>query len=152
MDEELGDRNDEQGAGEEGNDDGRRDVRAILEAAEKRRAEEAAVAEAAQAARPRRHRDGPRDETSPASGWVENVDLYGDNDGSKTREDQDRRVPIYTRQVGVRLSGAQHAELSAAADLYGVAPGTMARILVRRGARAVLDHHRRYDLEQDMVD
>lgn len=50
------------------------------------------------------------------------------------------------------MSGAQHAELSAAADLYGVAPGTMARILVRRGARAVLDHHRRYDLEQDMVD
>jgi hypothetical protein len=33
-----------------------------------------------------------------------------------------------------------------------VATSTMARILVRRGARAVLEHHRRYDLEQGGLD
>ncbi len=128
------------------------DLAAMMAAAEVRRTERAAAAEAAQEARPRRHRDRPRRETEPASGWIEDVDLYGDRHDSDTLEDQDRRAPIYTRQVCVRLSGSQHSELSAAAGLYGVAPGTMARILVRRGARAVLDHHRRYDLEQDRDD
>lgn len=105
-----------------------------------------------QEGRPRRHGDVPKAEMDPASGWIEDLDLYGDHDGPETREDQDRRVRMLTRQVGVRLSGSQYAELEGAASLYGVAPGTMARILVRRGARAVLDHHRRYDLEQDMRD
>lgn len=140
------------GGGASVSDDDGFDLRAMLAAAEAKRAEAAAAAEAAQEARPRRHRDRPRQETEPASGWIEAADLYGDRDGVETREDQDRRVRTYTRQVCVRLSGLQHADLSAAAELYGVAPGTMARILVRRGARAVLDHHRRYDLEQDSAD
>ncbi len=124
----------------------------MMAEAEKLAAEKKAAAEAAQDARPRRHRDASKEQTDPASGWLESSDLYEDRDRLETREDQDRRQPTYTRQVCVRLSAGQHGELSAAADLYGVAPGTMARILVRRGARAVLEHHRRYDLEQDMPD
>ena len=77
------------------------------------------------------------------------MDLYADDhDRPETKEDQDRRTRTYTRQVCVRLSSEQFGELETAADLYGVAPGTMARILVRRGSRSVLDHRRRYDLEQ----
>ena len=113
----------------------------------------AAAAEAKQAeqeARPRRHRDSEKKEMDPASGWIEDVDLI--RDLSDPMEDQDRRVRSLTRQVGIRLSGSQYAELEGAAGLYGVAPGTMARILVRRGARAVIHHHRRYDLEQDVPD
>ncbi len=126
-------------------DDGPADLRAMLAAAaEAKRAE--------QEARPRRHRDIPKEEMDPASGWIEDVDLFTYLDGPETREDQDRKVKQLTRQVGIRLSGPQYAELEGAASLYGVAQGTMARILVRRGARAVLDHHRRYDLEQDMPD
>lgn len=137
---------------EEPGEDAAPDLGEMLGAAEARRAERAAAEQAAQDARPRRHREEPRRDTEPASGWVEDADLYGEGDGTEIREDQDRRLPTYTRQVGVKLSASQHGELSAAADLYGVAPGTMARILVRRGARAVLDHHRRYDLEQDHRD
>ncbi len=102
---------------------------------------------------PRRRPDAEAGEIDPASGWIEDVDFYSDErDRPEVKEDQDRRVVTFTRQVCVRLSAAQHAELTDAAGLYGVAPGTMARILVRRGARAVLDHHRRYDLEQDLLD
>ena len=70
----------------------------------------------------------------------------------ETLEDQDRRRRTYTRQVGIRLSHGQFQELSHAADLYGVAPGTMARMLVRRGARAVLEARHLYDLKQGGVD
>jgi hypothetical protein len=47
-----------------------------------------------------------------------------------------------------RRDPEQYGELSRAAEIYGVAPGTMGRILVRRGARAVMDTYRRYDLPQ----
>jgi hypothetical protein len=99
----------------------------------------------------RRHRrpEGVADPTAPASGWIEDEDLYGDHrDRPEISEDRDRRRRVFTRQVCVRLSFGQFGELDEAAEIYGVARSTMARILVRRGARAVVEHHRRYDLEQ----
>lgn len=122
------------------------DLRAILaEAAERRRQDEGN--------RPRRHSDGADGELVPASGWLEDGDFVTDHrDPVETREDQDRRRRTYSRQVCVRLSPGQWSELEHAADLYGVPPSTMSRILIRRGARAVLEHHRRYDLEQGGLD
>ena len=108
--------------------------------------------EAAEAARPRKH---PRHEGwdgDPASGWLE-YDAFEIEEGvEEVREDQDRRLPTYTRQVCIRLSHAHYDDLEHAADIYGVAPGTMGRMLVRRGARAVLYAHRSYDLEQGIGD
>jgi hypothetical protein len=103
--------------------------------------------------RPRRRAEPKPAQFDPASGWVADEDFVGDErDRPETREDQDRRRLIYSRQVCVRLSPGQFGELGSAANLYGVAPSTMARILLRRGARAILEHHRRYDLEQDGAD
>lgn len=99
-----------------------------------------------------KHPEEPLDETNPKSGWLESADFEDSSSADDGIEDRNRRRRTYTRQVCVRLSAAQHAELSNAADLYGVAPGTMARMLVRRGARAVLDARRRHDLEQGGVD
>jgi hypothetical protein len=103
----------------------------------------------AEARRPRKHRvEGEKPaETDPASGWLEADDFETPLGEGELDEGRDRRQRTYTRQIGIRLSPSQHAELSNAADLYGVAPGTMARMLVRRGARAVLDARRRFDLE-----
>ncbi len=110
--------------------------------------------EAGEASRPRKHPEEPRSEMEPASGWLEARDFIAASPGERleTLEDQDRRRRTYTRQVGIRLSHGQFQELSHAADLYGVAPGTMARMLVRRGARAVLEARHLYDLEQGGVD
>jgi hypothetical protein len=44
-----------------------------------------------------------------------------------------------SRQVGIRLKSFDYELLARAAELYGVAPSTLARMLVRRGARAILD-------------
>lgn len=111
-----------------------------------------AEAESREWQRPRKHPEEPLDETNPKSGWLESADFRDASAADDGIEDRDRRRRTYTRQVCVRLSAAQHAELSNAADLYGVAPGTMARMLVRRGARAVLDARWRYDLEQGGID
>jgi len=48
-----------------------------------------------------------------------------------------RRAPV--RQVGIKLRPADYEALASAAFLYGVRPSTMARLLVNRGARAVLE-------------
>jgi hypothetical protein len=48
-----------------------------------------------------------------------------------------RRQPV--RQVGIKLRPADYEALASAAFLYGVRPTTMARMLVNRGARAVLE-------------
>jgi hypothetical protein len=97
----------------------------------------------------RRRPEGAGDPMAPRSGWIEDEDLYGDQrDLPEAIEDRDRRRRVFSRQVCVRLSFGQFGELEHAAELYGVATSTMARILVRRGARAVLEHYRRYDLEQ----
>ena len=50
-----------------------------------------------------------------------------------------RRAPV--RQVGIKLRPADYAALANAAFLYGVRPSTMARLLVNRGVRAVLEAH-----------
>jgi hypothetical protein len=42
-------------------------------------------------------------------------------------------------QVGIRLTAKDYEMLAEAAKLYGVAPTTMARMLVRRGALAVVE-------------
>ena len=119
----------------------------------------ARLARAAEAAaewrrqRPRRRPEGADDETSPPSGWIEDGDFVSDHrDRPETLEDQDRRRRVYSRQVCIRLSVGQFSDLEHAAELYGVAKGTMARVLVRRGARAVVEHHQRYDLEQGGLD
>jgi hypothetical protein len=39
----------------------------------------------------------------------------------------------------VRLSPAQYQRLASAAELHGVAPTTLARVLINRGAVAVLN-------------
>ena len=43
------------------------------------------------------------------------------------------------RQVGIRLTEKDFGLLATASGMYGVAPSTMARMLVRRGARAVVE-------------
>ena len=43
-----------------------------------------------------------------------------------------------SRQVGIRLSLRSHERLEVAAGSYGVAPGTLARMLVNRGVDAIL--------------
>jgi hypothetical protein len=48
-----------------------------------------------------------------------------------------RRKPV--RQVGIKLRPADYEALASAAFLYGVRPSTMARLLVNRGVRAVLE-------------
>jgi hypothetical protein len=111
-----------------------------------------AAREEREAARHRRP-EGVGDPAAPASGWIEDEDFYGDHrDRPEVSEDRDRRRRVFTRQVCVRLSFGQFSELEQAAEIYGVAHSTMARILVRRGARAVIEHHRRYDLEQGGLD
>ena len=114
-------------------------------------AKAAAEREGKEAARPRKHRlEGEKPwDMDPASGWLEPDDFEAPLADGEIDEGRDRRRRTYTRQVGIRLSHSQYGELNHAADLYGVAPGTMARMLVRRGSRAVLDARRRYDLEQD---
>ena len=109
----------------------------------------------AEAERLRKHRtvlgEAPSD-MDPASGWLVADDFETPVPGDEPDEDRDRRRRTFTRHVGIRLSPDQYGELSRAAELYGVAPGTMARMLVKRGSRAVLDARRRYDLEQGGAD
>jgi hypothetical protein len=54
-----------------------------------------------------------------------------------------RRPKLAYRQVGVKLSWSQYRELQHAAELYGVTPTTLARMMVNRGTRAILESNRR---------
>ena len=56
-----------------------------------------------------------------------------------SRPDRRRSARSRTSQVNVKLTASDHADLKRAAELYGVAPATMAQLLVNRGVRAVLD-------------
>jgi hypothetical protein len=126
-------------------DEGVTDFAALFAAAEKRAA-------AARQRQRRRNGDGYDDRVDPASGWLDAADFDGSRD-PEDLEERDRRLrPAYSRQVCVRLTPSQYDELERAADLYGLAIGTMARMLVRRGARAVLDSYRRYDLQVGETD
>ncbi len=71
----------------------------------------------------------------PPSGWVGEEDFLA--------EGLHLPDPRPDRQVCVRLLGEHYDDLAAAAELYGVSPTTLARMLVRRGAKAVLDSYRR---------
>ncbi|HSJ17031.1 MAG TPA: hypothetical protein VK920_02945 [Solirubrobacterales bacterium] len=51
-----------------------------------------------------------------------------------------RRKPV--RQVGIKLRPDDYDALARAARLYGARPTTLARLLVNRGVRAVLDVER----------
>jgi hypothetical protein len=79
----------------------------------------------------------PRSRMEPSSGWLREIDFVGDG-----RPPPDEPM---VRQVNVRLDRDQYRDLCEAADLYGVAPTTMGRMLLRRGTRAVLDERRRDD-------
>lgn len=46
------------------------------------------------------------------------------------------------RQVGIKLREADYEMLAEAAALYGVAPSTLARMLVRRGTLAIFERER----------
>ena len=78
-----------------------------------------------------------RNRMEPRSGWLREIDFVGD--GQPVPEE-----PM-ERQVNVRLDSSRYRDLCRAADLYGVAPTTMARMLLRRGVLAVLDERRRDD-------
>ena len=47
------------------------------------------------------------------------------------------RGPVTSKQVGVKLIAEDHARLQRAAQLYGLPPSTLARLLVNRGVGAI---------------
>jgi hypothetical protein len=106
----------------------------------------------------------------PSEGWWTN---YGDRSlGEYLRESQEgpvrtwsppkpkRSIPVpeapepgppppqpnrlgRRRQVAARLDGEGYKALVEAARIYGVAPSTMARLLIHRGALAVVEKQKR---------
>jgi hypothetical protein len=46
-----------------------------------------------------------------------------------------------TRQVNVKLRRSEGSDLDRAARIYGLAPSTLARLLVNRGVKAILDEY-----------
>jgi hypothetical protein len=51
------------------------------------------------------------------------------------------RLEHRRRQVNVKLRDAEGAELDEAARIYGLAPSTLARLLVNRGVKAILEEY-----------
>ena len=64
----------------------------------------------------------------------------------ETAQDATPRKPL-SRQVGVRLQPAQWKRLLLVAEWSGVRPTTMARMLINRGARAIIDEELRHRRE-----
>ena len=58
---------------------------------------------------------------------------------------EDRLLPQPRKEwrVTVRMTPDLHAQLIRAAQLYGVPPTTLARMLINRGARAIVEEERR---------
>ena len=75
----------------------------------------------------------------PPGGWMPGDEL-AESDGFP------RLLQPNYRQVGVRLKWPQYGDLEHAARLYGLTPTTLARALINRGARAILDAYRREEL------
>jgi hypothetical protein len=75
----------------------------------------------------------------PAGGWLPGTTLAEE---AQTERQQQRKV----YRVGIRLSWSQHSKLENAAKLYGVAPTTLARMLINRGAEAIVNSYRREEL------
>jgi hypothetical protein len=69
----------------------------------------------------------------PSGGWLSDEVLAQEYELPPARKDY--------KQVGVRLSWEQYGALERAAKIYGVAPTTMARMLIKRGAEAVVESH-----------
>ncbi|MDP9227654.1 MAG: hypothetical protein M3M99_01215 [Actinomycetota bacterium] len=67
--------------------------------------------------------------------------LLAELEGDVSEESRRRAV---SRQVGVRLQQKQWDRLRLVAEWSGVTPTTMARILIGRGAKAVIDEELRY--------
>jgi uncharacterized protein (DUF1778 family) len=59
-----------------------------------------------------------------------------------------KRPERKTQRLGIRLKHSQYSMLKSAAELYGVRPTTMARMLINRGAQAVVRSYLRG--EQDL--
>lgn len=75
----------------------------------------------------------------PPGGWAPGDELAESDDFPASPQ------PTY-RQVGVRLKWPQYQELEHAAQLYGLKPTTLARALINRGTRAILETYRREEL------
>ena len=79
----------------------------------------------------------------PAGGW-----LPGERELDQGQSgDPSEEKPIRKEwRVTVRLRHGQYEQLSVAAELYGVRPTTMARMLINRGANAIVNAYRRDEL------
>lgn len=80
----------------------------------------------------------------PRDGWLPDAalaDVAGNADAV-------RRNPR-DRQVNIRLDYVRYGALVRAGDLYGVAPTTLARVLVNRGVEAVLNAYRAERIDVD---
>jgi hypothetical protein len=61
----------------------------------------------------------------------------------RSREFDAALEPRKEWRVTVRMTPMQYERLGEAARLYGVRPTTLARMLIKRGATAILDEERR---------
>jgi hypothetical protein len=80
---------------------------------------------------------GGADYGDNADDWMPDVEL-GEVDPGVDGLEPNRR----DWQVNVRLDHARYAELKAAADVYGTTPTALARMLLNRGSKAILNAHR----------
>jgi hypothetical protein len=79
-------------------------------------------------------------EPRPRRGQVPAPDFPGGDEIVGSGELARRQAAV--RQVGVKLKPVDYDLLAQAAELYGVAPSTLARMLVRRGAQAIIARDR----------
>ena len=75
----------------------------------------------------------PPDDTAAAEPDDDRIDPL------ETQYSVDARRLKGTPQVGVRLRQSDFHRLSRAAEIYGVRPTTMARMMILRGVKAILD-------------
>jgi hypothetical protein len=78
----------------------------------------------------------------PAGGWLPGAEQLDTGEESVTKAQPARREWKLT----VRLRASQHEQLAAASQLYGVRPTTLARMLINRGASAIVNSYRRDEL------
>ena len=88
----------------------------------------------AERAKVQRYLEPPRGRQIPAPDFPGGDEIAGSG-GLATRQ-------AAVRQVGVKLRPVDYDLLAQAAELYGVAPSTLARMLVRRGAQAIIARDR----------
>ena len=76
----------------------------------------------------------PRRRNIPTPDFPRGAEIAG-SEGPAPRQ-------VAVRQVGVKLRPVDYDLLARAAELCGVAPSTLARMLVRRGSQAIVDRDR----------